>query len=298
MTNQSAFTLINPVTKATALEIFTFDDASCFQEIKPRNYYTIVLVTEGTGRLTADFNSFSFTAKTLMCFSVYQPFYITAESPIKGVLVHFHPDFFCIHKHQEEVACNGVLFNNIYQTPFIQLSEDNTIELDSILQQLKAAIQKTGIAQYELLVSYLKIFLISASRIRIDIEAELPHIDYTDSFILKRLKEAIEEHYRDKHSASDYAKLLCITPKALNRLTKTHFNRTLTTMITERVIIEAKRELYLTAKPVKSIAYELGFEDEFYFSRFFKNYAQVSPLHYRATVGFDRGRDIGGHTTI
>ena len=29
--------------------------------------------------------------------------------------VQFHPDFFCIIKHQEELACNGVLFNNIYQ---------------------------------------------------------------------------------------------------------------------------------------------------------------------------------------
>jgi YesN/AraC family two-component response regulator len=54
----------------------------------------------------------------------------------------------------------------------------------------------------------------------------------------------------------------------------------------ERVIIEAKRELYLTSKPVKAISYELGFDDEFYFSRFFKNNAAVSPRVYRDTVGF------------
>lgn len=59
-------------------------------------------------------------------------------------------------------------------------------------------------------------------------------------------------------------------------------------MIAERIVIEAKRELYLTSKPVKSIAYELGFNDEFYFSRFFKNNADVSPQLYRETVGFAR----------
>ena len=54
-------------------------------------------------------------------------------------------------------------------------------------------------------------------------------------------------------------------------------------------VIEAKRELYLTDKAVKQIAWELGFEDEYYFSRLFKHNADVSPALYRQTVGFARG---------
>jgi AraC family transcriptional activator of pobA len=80
--------------------------------------------------------------------------------------------------------------------------------------------------------------------------------------------------------------MLSISAKALNRISKTHFNKTLSNLIAERIIIEAKRELYLTAKSVKMIAYELGFNDEFYFSRFFKINAAVSPQIYRDTVGF------------
>lgn len=57
-------------------------------------------------------------------------------------------------------------------------------------------------------------------------------------------------------------------------------------MINERIIIEAKRELYLTDKTVKEIAWELGYEDEYYFSRFFKINADVSPQLYRETVGY------------
>ena len=59
-------------------------------------------------------------------------------------------------------------------------------------------------------------------------------------------------------------------------------------MISERIMIEAKRELYLTNKPVKEIAYQLGYDDEYYFSRFFKINADVSPQLYRETVGFGR----------
>ena len=70
------------------------------------------------------------------------------------------------------------------------------------------------------------------------------------------------------------------------KIAKSHFNKTLTDLIAERIIIEAKRELYLTSKSVKEIAYDLGYDDEHYFSRFFKKNADVSPQLYRETVGF------------
>ena len=53
--------------------------------------------------------------------------------------------------------------------------------------------------------------------------------------------------------------------------------------------LRLKENLYLTNKTVKEIAYELGYEDEYYFSRFFKINADVSPQLYRETVGFARG---------
>jgi AraC-like DNA-binding protein len=150
--------------------------------------------------------------------------------------------------------------------------------------------QNAALAQYELLISYLKILLIHGSRLRIEqnplASAEISGLK--EPFVLQNLKDAIEEHFKSKHSPADYADLLNISPKALARITKNHFNKTLTNMIAERIVIEAKRELYLTSKPVKSIAYELGFNDAFYFSRFFKNNADVSPQLYRETVGFAR----------
>ena len=109
-----------------------------------------------------------------------------------------------------------------------------------------------------------------------------------EPFVLQTLKSYIEQHFKTYHSPSDYAGLLNITPKALAKITKTHFNKTLSDLISERIIIEAKRELYLSNKSVKEIAYELGYEDEHYFSRFFKNNADVSPQLYRDTVGFAR----------
>jgi len=284
---QSAYTLINPNTKTLVFELFEFDDDRYFREPRKHNYYTIIMVNEAKGEVISDFSKYQVETNALMAFTVYQPFAIHAEK-LKGVLIHFHPDFFCIHKHPEEVGCNGVLFNNIYTSPIAQLSNDEMDRLTSIIDSLKREIRQPAMAQYELMLSYLKIFLIQASRYKIGGDVK-SHDDLRDEpFILKTLKDAIEEHYRTKHRASDYADLLSISVRALNKLTTTYFNRTLTNLIVERIIIEAKRELYLTSKPVKAIASELGFKDEFYFSRFFKINSQVSPNTYRTTVGFAR----------
>jgi len=291
---QTDFTLINAQTKALAFKIFAFEDDAYFNQVKNYNYYSMVLVMEGKGMLRADFSEYLLEADCLACFSVYQPFMIKAGNEFKGILINFHPDFFCIHKHQQEVACNGVLFNNIYKSPVVKLSPAGLQVLVNIVNELKAEMQNAALAQYELLISYLKIFLINASRIKLDKNQTAVPAGKQEPLILQTLKDAIEAHYKTKHSAGEYAGLLNISTRALNRISKVHFNKTITNLIAERIVIEAKRELYLTAKPVKMIAYELGFNDEFYFSRFFKGNADVSPQRYRDTVGFSRGEPVTG----
>jgi YesN/AraC family two-component response regulator len=250
----------------------------------------MILVTAGSAKLKSGFTECDINKNGLLCFAPYQPFMLADAKGIKGVSINFHSDFFCIYKHHREIACNGVLFNNVYQPPYVLFSETEMQSFFTLIEQMKTEMQNLALAQHELLVSYLKIFLINASRIKVAQHSEARHkVDVgSEPFILQSLKDAIEEHYKTKHSASDYADLLNISVNALAKISKNHFNKTLTDLIAERIIIEAKRELYLTSKAVKQVAYELGFNDEYYFSRFFKNNTNVSPKLYRDTVGFAR----------
>jgi len=281
--------MIDPKNGNLAFKIFPVENDSPFDHTQRHNYYTMVLLSEGGGKLRSDFSDYHFEAPALLCFSPYQPFMIEPTGEVKGVVINFHPDFFCIHQHHKEVACNGVLFNNVYQAPFVEMSPTELEALLELVEQLKTGMQTAGLAQYELLISYLKIFLITASRMRIaQSDGDSNESRAKEPFILEGLKNAIENNFRSKHSAGDYADMLNMSPKTLAKIARSHFNKTLTNLIAERIIIEAKRELYLTSKPVKAIAYELGFNDEFYFSRFFKNNADVSPQLFRDTVGFAR----------
>ena len=284
------YTLIEPKSGNLALKIHPFEVENPFEETQRLNHYSLIWVQKGRGILTSEFHEYEFQENMLLSFSPYQPFSFKSTEGLTGIVVQFHPDFFCIHKHHQEVACHGVLFNNIYDTPIVLLDGKTSTNFEMVIEQLKEEIKKSALAQYELLISYLKIFLITASRLKREQQAEKeePNLDKEEPYILQNLKNYIESHYKSKHSASDYADMLAITPKALSKLTKSHFNKTLTDLISERIIIEAKRELYLTNKTVKEIAYELGYNDEYYFSRFFKKNAEVSPQIYRETVGFDR----------
>jgi AraC family transcriptional activator of pobA len=288
MIDQSAFTLVNPQNGNLAFKLFSFESISCFDHIQRLNYYSLIWIQKGKGKVKVDFSEYDFSENQLLAFAPYQPFMLSTADVIEGKVIHFHPDFFCIMKHHNEVACNGVLFNNIYEPPYVLIDEAAKATFNMVLEQMKIEMQNPALAQYELLISYLKIFLITASRLKKEQHPkEFVSIEEnTAPFILQNLKNFIEKNFKTKHSASDYADLLNISPKALAKITKNHFNKTLTNLIAERIIIEAKRELYLTNKPVKEIAYELGYDDEHYFSRFFKINAEVSPQMYRDTVGF------------
>lgn len=292
MMNESAFTLVNPQNGHLAFKFFSFEDNSYFDHIQRHNYFVLIWVQEGNGKLKADFAEYGFEANTLFAFSPYQPYMISTEKLVKGVAIYFHSEFFCIYKHHKEVSCNGVLYNNIYNPPFVKVDQPSMATFNMLCDQIKTEMQNADLAQYELLVSYLKIFLITAARLKTQQQPEATVVikDQKEPFILQKLKDAIEQNFKTKHSPVDYADMLYITPKALAKITKSYFNKTLSSLINERIIIEAKRELYLTDKTVKEIAYELGYEDEYYFSRFFKVNADVSPQLYRDTVGYGKAR--------
>ncbi|SRR5258708_2983208 len=296
MSTSQVYTLTNPRNGNLAFKIYPFLDNIPFDHLQRLNYYSVILLTAGRGRLNADFAEHEVLGGSLLFFAPYQPFMLQTSEDIRGVVLHFHPDFFCIHQHQKEVACNGVLFNNIYETPVLNVPPGDMNAFLELIEEMKPEVLQAGLAQNELLVSYLKIFLIRASRLKVEQQPppERRPADQRKTEIAQHLKDAIETHYRTRHSASDYADLLHVSAKVLARVAKSCFNKTITSLISERIIIEAKRELYMTSKTVKEIAYLLGFEDEFYFSRFFKNNADVSPQLFRETVGSGRGEPMEG----
>ncbi len=283
MFNQSSFTRIAKENNNPVFNFFKFEE-NCFQgQVQRNNFFSLIWVKEGYGKVRAGFSEFDFEENSLFAFEPFQPFLFSAEAPIKGIVINFNSQFIFATQHEKEKTFREVLYNNIARAPLISIDVNSIIRFNVLCENIESEMQNPSLAQREILVSYLKIFLINVSRLKMEQQPQTSDAtnDNKEHYLLQKLKDAIDENFRAKHSPNDYAAMLYVNTKTLAKISKSYFNRTLSDIINERIIIEAKSELFLTNKAIKEIAYELGYEDEYYFSRFFKVNTKVSPKKFR-----------------
>jgi AraC-like DNA-binding protein len=81
--------------------------------------------------------------------------------------------------------------------------------------------------------------------------------------------------------ASFYAEKLKVSTQKMNQHTRQFLNKTVTELINEKLLIEAKRLLAYSDKSVSEIAYEMNFNDNSYFNKFFKRIEKETPEQFR-----------------
>jgi AraC family transcriptional activator of pobA len=245
------------------------------------NYFAILWIHEGTGAIETDLSKTKYNKNQIFTFNTYQAFALYSKEKTSASLLLFHANFFCIETYHHQVGCNGVLFNSIYDNSKIDISEKDEEELITIFNNIKDEIKEEELASNELVFSYLKIFLIKLTRLK----SENKVLENTETLVipdyLNELSILINEHFKKEHQPSFYADKLNLTVKTLSNGTKHYYQKTLSALIQEELILKAKWELLHTNTAVKAISKHLGFKDEYYFSRFFKKHIGLSPKHFR-----------------
>jgi AraC-like DNA-binding protein len=97
----------------------------------------------------------------------------------------------------------------------------------------------------------------------------------------EELTDLIEKNISTLKQVSQYADLMHLSTYQLNSITKASVGRPASEVITEYILLEAKRYLLATSDQVKEIADTLGYEDISYFIRFFKKHTGYSPESFR-----------------
>ena len=97
----------------------------------------------------------------------------------------------------------------------------------------------------------------------------------------EELARLLETNIASMKSVSQYADLLSLSSYQLNAITKAAVGKTVSDLINEQILLEAKRHLLATPNQIKEVADHLGYEDVSYFIRFFKKQTGQSPEAFR-----------------
>lgn len=99
--------------------------------------------------------------------------------------------------------------------------------------------------------------------------------------IISKFLPLIDDHYKEERSVSFYAEKLSISANYLNIVCKKNLNTSASSLIQDRILLEAKRLLKVSEMSVKDIVYDLGFYDHASFSKFFKAQTGMTPSQFK-----------------
>jgi len=172
-------------------------------------------------------------------------------------------DLFRIFNVQGEFSC-------------LRLDDASSKELGEIYHIIETEYNRES-NSFVMLKALLKVFLLKLITVK---EHEFTNHDIHQ----KRLYEflmLLESNFQTVTNIDFYAGKLGISSKRLNQILKEKLNKTGTQIIHDRIILEAKRKIIHSDVTIKEIAYDLGFTDRPYFSRFFKKQTGETPEEFQ-----------------
>ncbi|MFZ4261514.1 helix-turn-helix domain-containing protein [Sphingobacterium sp. HJSM2_6] len=245
--------------------------------------YYIILLLEDAINFSIDLQDYQILGPSCIFLSPYQHFKLNNADDLRISELGFHGDFYCIEYHKEDVACNGILFNNIYATPYVLLEQEQFVEIKSLFTRIHKIQQRNESYELSIMKASLQLILAINSKEKQLVITAKEDIQQKSAF--STFRELLESNFIKEKSIQFYADYYHTTATVFSKKIKGIYGKPASKLIKERVVLEAKKRLHLTHKNVNEIAFELGFSDEFYFSRYFKNEVGVSPKTFREKVG-------------
>lgn len=248
-----------------------------------KSYIKVLYLTKGF-EIKVDFNIYRTDSPALFFISPNQVLNIEKLGEEAGRLIFYNRDFYCIQIHDEEVACDGLLFNNINNMPMTIIPDQDATFIDYLFSRIEDEFELNDGSLEEMIRTYLKQLLIKSTRLW-----KVQHLDgamaakpNNDLEFFRRFTQLVEANYKEKHNVADYADLLMIAPKTLTHRFKRLNLPQPNEILKNRIILEAKRLLVHTDRTAKEIAYGLGYDDPAYFSRLFFVKTAETPSGFRS----------------
>lgn len=246
------------------------------------SFYQLIWFHSNKGKHFVDFKSYSIKKDRLFFIAKNQIHYFEKRKDYDGILLHFNESFILQNERDIEFFISYNLFNNL-EAPYFQIPLGLIPELNVYLNQIKHEINNIhSFGHQPILTNILKSFLITIEREKRKELQEDSSVESSLSFL--KFRKLLELSYRKNWPVSKYAQELNVSSKTLNNIIKSKTGKTTSNIINNRIILEAKRQLFHSNSFVNEIGYDLGFQDPSYFVKFFKKHINLTPSDFRKSI--------------
>lgn len=260
-------------------KILTIDGFNLPDENNPNNkFYTLIIVKEGHGTIKVDFEEYTTRKSKVFLIGRYRKVSWIQIENLDALMIQFTDSFYNqIYTGNPKIRSDQTLAGEF--PPSIQLSGEDETELNNLLHVISKEYNKRTENSREIICLCLKA-LIMLYRRKSNLEGNW--------FIADRKKKIVDDftkllnsNFAELKTPKEFAKHLNISPNYLNAVCKEISNKTVSSLIQERIILEAKRLLTHTELTVSEIAFKIGFKDNSYFGRYFKKASGITPERFR-----------------
>lgn len=243
------------------------------------NFYLCVIFTGGTGVHEIDFNTYEIKPGRIFFLKPGQTHFWKFDTKPTGFIFFHSQEFYEMHYISHRLS-RFPFYYSYQNPPFLDIPQNDQEVLNKYHSLHEEYVGSKLFRELKIVNIITDIYITLTRKYTSDVDLT----DYSPSSylkILENLENFVDKHYDEQKLPKFYANKLNITTKHLNRVVKETVNKTTNQLISERVILEAKRLIIHSNNSLTSIAFTLGFSDYAYFSRYFKNKSGVTPINFR-----------------
>ncbi|KQM71461.1 AraC family transcriptional regulator [Pedobacter sp. Leaf216] len=242
-------------------------------------FYHFVIFTAGSGTHSIDFNKYKVTPWQIYFMSPGQVHTWNFDNKVDGYIFNFEKDFFQSFLLKPDYLEGFSFFagadqGNVKDLP-PGIRNDVEVLCNQLYTQVNINSNKNTDFQRVLLLSLLHLVEQQTA------VTQLQQFQTHNMVVLRNFQKLVEENYLLKRMPKDYAEMLFITPNHLNAICKELIGAQAGEVIRERILLEAKRLLVSGEVNISQIANELNFNDNSYFTKFFKKYSGLTPEQFK-----------------
>lgn len=246
------------------------------------SFFHLLLFTKGKGTHSIDFNSYIIQENQIYFMIPGQVHTWEFEGEMEGYVVNFSHAFFKSFLLRTEYMESFSFFSGNTEESVLNLQAAVAQPVKENFEELIVQAKGAHALRWDMIrILLLKIFILIEQSNTEHQPMHTPNYNYA---LLKNFQRLIEKNFATLKLPMEYAALLYITPNHLNALCKDQVGVSAGELIRNRIILEAKRLLINSEVSISDISNALNFNDNSYFTKFFKKYVGTAPEEFRKKI--------------